>query len=548
MKKERLTIFILPLLALSCVKNDIPYPVVVPHILTLDAEGAKSVDIDNDELTVSIVLEENVDLKNVRINGYTTDIEENRLTVSDEIAGVHDLTSPWTVTLSTWQDYKWTISAERPVELYFTIEGQVGATVMDVENRRAIAYASKTVNLSDVTVKSLKLGPKGVSTYSLNINDIKKFVDADGNAVSVEVEVKSFGDSEYWTLFVEHSDISVSVKSMNIWTKEVYLTAVGVEGQANGFRYRVAGASGWTEVSGSEITADGGQFTAHITDLLPETTYEFYAYTGDDMTDVARFTTDPARQFPNNSFEHFSKVTDADYYKWYDPSCDDPESREIWWACGNGEGKDGVAGTGALGLVLTYPDGNDKVDGGWSVRCESKSLAGVLACGNLFTGRFDKYKMDQNGTGGSVNYGRPWTTRPKALRVWYKYQSGKIDIIGKLPVGDNTKIGDNDRCEIAISVGNWDYKRMGGNPESPVYVNTVNGPYYTSKSEGVIGFGHLVSDQSCDWTQEEIPLEYKSLTECPTHIIVTCAASYLGDYLTGSSKTKLWIDKMELVY
>ena len=545
MKKERLSIFILPLLALSCVKNDIPYPVVVPHILTLDAEGAKSVDINNDEQTVNIVLEENVDLKNVKINGYTTDLEENRLTVSDEIAGVHNLTSPWVVTLSTWQDYKWTISAVRPVERYFTIEGQVGATVMDVENRRAIAYASKTVNLSDVKVKSLKLGPKGVSTYSLNINDIKKFVDADGNSTSVEIEVKSFGDSEYWALFVEHSDISVNVKSVNVWTKEVYLTAVGVEGQSNGFKYRVSGASGWTEVSGSAITTDGGQFTAHITGLEPATTYEFYAYTGEDMTDTSQFTTDPDRQFPNNSFEHFSLVTDATYYKWYDPACDDPESREIWWACGNGEGKDGVAGTGTLGLVLTYPDGNDKKDGDWSVRCESKSLAGVLACGNLFTGRFAKIIGT---TGGAVNYGRPWNTRPKALRVWYKYQSGVIDIVGKRPVGDDTKIGDNDRCEIAISVGNWDYKKMGGVPESPVYVNTTDGIYYTSKSEGVIGFGHLVSDQSCDWTQVEIPLEYKSLNERPTHIIVTCAASYLGDYLTGSSKTKLWVDKMELVY
>ena len=545
MKKELLSIFILPLLALSCVKNDIPYPVVVPHILALDAEGAKSVDINNDEQTVNIVLEENVDLKNVKINGYTTDLEENRLTVSDEIAGVHNLTSPWVVTLSTWQDYKWTISAVRPVERYFTIEGQVGATVMDVENRRAIAYASKTVNLSDVKVKSLKLGPKGVSTYSLNINDIKKFVDADGNSTSVEIEVKSFGDSEYWALFVEHSDISVNVKSVNVWTKEVYLTAVGVEGQSNGFKYRVSGASGWTEVSGSAITTDGGQFTAHITGLEPATTYEFYAYTGEDMTDTSQFTTDPDRQFPNNSFEHFSLVTDATYYKWYDPACDDPESREIWWACGNGEGKDGVAGTGTLGLVLTYPDGNDKKDGDWSVRCESKSLAGVLACGNLFTGRFAKIIGT---TGGAVNYGRPWNTRPKALRVWYKYQSGVIDIVGKRPVGDDTKIGDNDRCEIAISVGNWDYKKMGGVPESPVYVNTTDGIYYTSKSEGVIGFGHLVSDQSCDWTQVEIPLEYKSLNERPTHIIVTCAASYLGDYLTGSSKTKLWVDKMELVY
>ena len=332
---------------------------------------------------------------------------------------------------------------------------------------------------------------------------------------------------------------------INVWTKEVYITAVGVEGQKNGFKYRVVGESGWTDVTGGALSMTGGQFTAHITGLTPATTYEFYAYTGDDTTDVQQFTTDPARQFPNNSFEHFSKVTDADYYKWYDPSCDDPESREIWWACGNGEGKDGVAGTGTLNLVLTFPDSEEKADGGWSVRCESKSLVGVLACGNLFTGRFAKIIGT---TGGAVNYGRYWTTRPKALKVWYKYESGIIDIIGKRPVGDNTQVGDNDRCEIAISVGNWDYKKMGGNPESPVYVNTTEGRYYTEKSDGVIAFGHHVSNQSCDWTQIEIPLNYKTLTERPTHIIVTCAASYLGDYLTGSSSTKLWVDKMELVY
>lgn len=545
MKKFTFLISFFSLLAVSCLKNDIPYPVVVPHILSLDAEGAKAVEIDAHKQTVDIILEEDYDLKNVRINGYTTDIEENKLSLSSEIKGRHDLISPWNVTLSTWQDYQWTISAQRPIERYFTIESQVGETVLDVENRRAIAYASKTVDLSNVVVKSLKLGPKRVSTYSLDIKYIKKFIDDDGNSTPIEIEVKSFGDSEYWTLVVEHSDISVNVKNINVWTKEVYITAVGVEGQKNGFKYRVVGESGWTDVTGGALSMTGGQFTAHITGLTPATTYEFYAYTGDDTTDVQQFTTDPARQFPNNSFEHFSKVTDADYYKWYDPSCDDPESREIWWACGNGEGKDGVAGTGTLNLVLTFPDSEEKADGGWSVRCESKSLVGVLACGNLFTGRFAKIIGT---TGGAVNYGRYWTTRPKALKVWYKYESGIIDIIGKRPVGDNTQVGDNDRCEIAISVGNWDYKKMGGNPESPVYVNTTEGRYYTEKSDGVIAFGHHVSNQSCDWTQIEIPLNYKTLTERPTHIIVTCAASYLGDYLTGSSSTKLWVDKMELVY
>lgn len=330
---------------------------------------------------------------------------------------------------------------------------------------------------------------------------------------------------------------------VSAWAKDAYITGSETDGTVYGVRYRKVGDKEWC-IYDNVLPVNNGEFVAHISGLLPSTQYECFAYTETDESEVCLFTTESEAQLPNNSFEHFSKVTDTDYYKWYDPSCDAPESREIWWACGNGEGKENP-GTGAFGLVLTYPDGNDKVDGGWSVRCESKNFAGVLTCGNFFTGRFAKIIGT---TGGAVNYGRPWTTRPKALRVWYKYQSGVIDIVGKRPVGDNTKVGDRDRCEIAVSVGNWDYRLMKGNPESPVYVNTTKGIYYTSKSPGVIGFGHLVSDQSCDWTQIEIPLDYRTFTEPPTHIIITCTSSYLGDYLTGSSRSKLWIDKMELIY
>lgn len=330
---------------------------------------------------------------------------------------------------------------------------------------------------------------------------------------------------------------------VSAWAKDAYITRSETDGTVYGVRYRKVGDKEWC-IYDNVLPVNNGEFVAHISGLLPSTQYECFAYTETDESEVCLFTTESEAQLPNNSFEHFSKVTDTDYYKWYDPSCDAPESREIWWACGNGEGKENP-GTGAFGLVLTYPDGNDKVDGGWSVRCESKNFAGVLTCGNFFTGRFAKIIGT---TGGAVNYGRPWTTRPKALRVWYKYQSGVIDIVGKRPVGDNTKVGDRDRCEIAVSVGNWDYRLMKGNPESPVYVNTTKGIYYTSKSPGVIGFGHLVSDQSCDWTQIEIPLDYRTFTEPPTHIIITCTSSYLGDYLTGSSRSKLWIDKMELIY
>lgn len=528
----------------SCIKNDIPYPVVVPHILSMNVEGALSVTPDPDNYVVNVVLGETVDLKRVNIKSFSLDKEDVKL--SREIVGVHNLVDDFKVVLTTYQDYEWTIHATRPIERYCTVDNQVGAAVIDDVNRRVIIDVRKDALLSDVNITSLKLGPKDMTTYVPSVDKIRNFTDNAGNPTYVEVEVNSFGDSETWKIYVNNTDVVVNVRNVNVWTKEVYITADGISGQHNGFKYRKKSESGWIDVTSDELTTDGGRFVAHIKGLEPATTYEFYAFSGADMTDVEEFTTDPARQFPNNSFEIFSIVKGNSYYKWYDPSSSVEEGRTIWWASGNGEGPEGVNGTGSLGIVLTYPDNNEKMDGDWSVRCESKNFAGLLACGNLFTGRFAGL---EGTTGGSVNYGRPWTTRPHKLRVWMKYISKPVHLIKNMPVGESVKDGDPDRCEIAVSIGNWDYRRMGGVPESPVYVNTSKNRYYNSRSEGIIAFGHLVLDRSTDgWVQQEIELEYRSLTEIPTHIIVTCASSYLGDYLTGADGSTLWIDKMELVY
>ena len=56
----------------SCIRNDIPYPLVVPHILTMDVDGG-TVTIDQNKLTVLITLEETVDLKNVNIKSFSLD-------------------------------------------------------------------------------------------------------------------------------------------------------------------------------------------------------------------------------------------------------------------------------------------------------------------------------------------------------------------------------------------------------------------------------------------------------------------------------------------
>lgn len=538
------------LLFASCIKNDIPYPVVVPHIISMDVEGAISVTPDFEKRTVNIVLEETVDLKRVKIKSYKLDKEGVKL--SEDIVGIHDLHEDMQVILTTYQNYRWTIKATRPIQYYFTVDNQVGAAVIDQVNRRVIAEVRKGVQLSNVKITSLKLGPRGRTTYIPSVESIKSFVDESGNPICVKIEAMSFEESDVWELYVNNADISVNVRNVNVWTKEVYLTADGIAGQDNGFKYREKGSGDWIKVSQSDISTDGGRFVAHIKGLKPSTKYEFWAYSGNEETEVSEFTTDPDRQFPNNSFEVYSQVYQYDFFKWYDPKGKENDCREIWWASGNGENPadpndpKGVKGTGSLGVVLTVPDTEDKCDGNASVKCQSKNFVGLLACGNIFTGQFAGL---EGTTGGSVNYGRPWTTRPHKLRVWMKYISKPIGLIKNLPIGEVVNIGDQDRCEIAISVGKWDYRKMGGVPESPVYVNTSKGTYYNSNSEGIIAFGHLVLGESTDgWVQKEIELEYRNLTEIPTHIIVTCASSYLGDYLTGADGSTLWIDKMELVY
>ena len=62
-------------------------------------------------------------------------------------------------------------------------------------------------------------------------------------------------------------------------------------------------------------------------------------------------------------------------------------------------------------------------------------------------------------------------------------------------------------------------------------------------------YGELVKGESVNsWTTEEIRLKYKDTNRRPTHIIISCSSSKLGDYLTGSYNSILWVDNFELVY
>lgn len=107
-----------------------------------------------------------------------------------------------------------------------------------------------------------------------------------------------------------------------------------------------------------------------------------------------------------------------------------------------------------------------------------------------------------------------------------------------------------DRCQVFVALGDWDYRTYGGTPDCPVQVNTNDRTtFFKPDSDAVIGYGAYVSDKATDgWIKVEIPIEYRSTSRKPTHIIVSCAASMLGDYFTGSTQSTLWVDGMQLEY
>lgn len=537
----------------GCIDNDLPYPVVVPHITSLAATGAESVDINYDERTVTLTFPETTDLRKISI--ISVEIDEEIAVPSIEIVGTHDLTSPLRFNIRTYSDYSWKIVGVRNVQRYFTVEGQVGSSAIDPVNCRAIAMVGKNTDVSDIKVTSLKLGPKGLSTYSVDYTTMKDFTHG------ISVDVTAFDLTETWNLFVEVTEASVEITKVNPWAHEAYLTSIGTAGVENGFMYRAKGEPDWIRVDDADVTSDGGTFMAHIEGLDPETVYEAVAFSGTDQSAVVEFITEAAVKIPNGSFEYASKVSGKDYYKFYDPDCGVAEGEFMFWGSGNGEGSEGVNGSANLGIVITYIDTEEKVDGRQSVRAQTSQLAGMLAAGNLFTGQF----AGLVGTsGGKVNFGRPWTSRPSALKLYCRYSTGNIDIINSTPPGVTLTKSDYDRAQVKIALGTWDYKKYGGTPASPVHINTTDASTFVdfTTDASTVADGNLiihhdgyylngadkVSADTGEWIEYVIPLNYHSMDTIPTHIIISCASSQYGDYFTGCSSSKLWIDAVELLY
>jgi hypothetical protein len=348
-----------------------------------------------------------------------------------------------------------------------------------------------------------------------------------------------------------------------IWAKRATVhadvDASESEGKSIQFSYSSNG-SNWTTVDG--VNDSEGTWKAELTGLVPSTQYSYrLLIDGTQVGDELTFTTEAAPAIPNGSFEYTSKVTGQSFDKFYDPSCGVEEGMYKFWASGNGDEQ--MDGSASMSTVITVVDTNEKYDGKQSVCAQSQNAAGIgmLAAGNLFTGQFAGLVGTE---GGKVNFGRPWTSRPAAMTLYCKYTTDKMNLIKNHPDGMTLTSDMYDRAQIKVAVGNWDYRTYGGTPDSPVLVNTTDSKTFVdfAVDNSTIAYGELtvyndgytinrgtkVSGSTEAWVEYTIPLDYSKVDELPTHIIISCAASQYGDYFTGYSKSKLWLDAFELIY
>lgn len=317
------------------------------------------------------------------------------------------------------------------------------------------------------------------------------------------------------------------------------------------FEVRAKGSQDWVPVTA--VRESEGTFSADVKGLTPSTTYEYRLVIKsiesgqEEIIDApSDVTTDKAVPVPNGGFETTSNAEGSKYKSFYDPDSSDPTLQTKWW--GNGNYGATLVGSSS---VICYPDASDYKEGTQSVCLQSRWVVVKFAAGNLFSGHFG----DLIGTtGGTVYFGRPFTARPTALRFWMKYSGGVINRESS-NVPEGGKKGNYDKASIRIALGTWDFKKYGGDADSPVKFDTTDPSTFVdfSTDASTIAFGERIvssddTNPAKDWIQVTIPIEYRNLTTYPTHIIISCAASMYGDYFSGYDDSRLWLDGMELIY
>ncbi len=509
---------VLGMVTYSCLKNDIPYPRIQANFTYISAVGQnRTASIDSANRLATLYFPEDANIYEVRIDSF--ELTPKAYVVDCNLdSAVLDLSSTFYLTLGLYQNYQWRIQASQPIERYFTVEGQIGTSTIDVPGRRVVATISSAVDLSAVRVLTCKLGP----TSSVMSPEIAgKLVDFSHPFV---IRIENYGHYEDWTIYLVQTEASVETVRVDAWTKVAWVYGQAQADRSNGVQYRIHGDTEWIEAPASWITHDGGDFWACLRGLTPLTTYDARATSDDEMGESITFTTGQVQQVPNSDFDQW----------WLDGKVWNPwpEGGEQYWDTGN-------KGATTLGSSNSAPTDDTVTGTGQAARLETKfvgiGVIGKLAAGNIFVG----YYVRTDGTNGVLSFGKPFTQRPTKLKGYMKYTTAPIS---STTTGYEDLKGRPDTCIIWCSL-------IDTAEPFEIRTNPSNRQLFDPDGSYVVAYGKLQAGYDVEaYVPFEIPLEYKATDRVPTYILITASASKYGDYFTGGNGAVLYIDDFELEY
>ena len=511
---------VLVILSQGCIHNDLPYPRIQQNVTELVAYGeSRSALIDSTSLTATIFLEETVDIENVRFTDF--EVSPGGEAEPNLSEGTYDMSSPIVVSITRYQTYQWLIKAEQNIERYFTLEGQIGESVIDAVGRRILVSVPESSNLSKLKVTSIKLGPKGLTTLSPDMV-------AGGTydfSRPYRIDVIAFGRSEEWTIYVEKTEQLVSTDDVAPWSRVVWAYGSCPAEDKGGFQYRKSSDSEWTDVDKSLITQTEGAFSCYIPHLEPLTEYVIRAYAGDEFGNEVTVKTEATEDIPDGSFDHWWLKDGKIWCPW-------DEGGTPYWDTGN-------TGAATLGQGNVFPSDYTPNGQGQSAELNTKFVGifgiGKLAAGSIYTGSFKKI----DGTNGILDFGRPWHLHPSKLRGYYQYKTAPIDYASSEL--DYLK-GRPDSCHIYVALTDW-------TAPYEIRTNPNNRQLFNKDADYVLAYGELIFGGTMDNYQEfEIELKYKNPFVKPSYMQITCAASKYGDFFTGGAGAQLYVDQFSFDY
>lgn len=332
-------------------------------------------------------------------------------------------------------------------------------------------------------------------------------------------------------------------------------TVAGVENfdVANAyFEYKTAEATDYIRVSASEsatrATSDAHHLIAVVEGLTPETDYEYhliYLDTEDTYTSKeADFTTEKQEQLPFANFDSWCMDGKMAF------PCDEDTytATGSWWDTSN-------KGATSISTSNTVGDASKVYTSGGSSARLSSIFAGILSFGkfaaaSLYAGKFNKLI----GTSGAMlDWGRPFTSRPKALHGYVQYATDKVNYVGNGTPASAGMVKNQslDMFSAYVALVHIDQPNANGTAITVDNTDMSTFPDWTTDPR-VVAYAAL-PDADCvgtngQWKELNLELDYYKTDVKPTHIIVVFSSSKYGDYFTGSTKSVLYIDDLELVY